>query len=119
MVSVRGGFSLVETVVAAVLLSVAVLSAATGGAAALRALAAAEREHGALTAAAAILDSLTSASATGAGRIIRPPFAIDWMATTDTASLTHFQVTARTAASPHDSILTLFMITSPAPPVGF
>jgi Tfp pilus assembly protein PilV len=58
MVTARAGFSLVETVVAAVLLSVAVLSVAAGGAAALRAIAGAERQHGALTAGAAVLDSL-------------------------------------------------------------
>ena len=114
MVTARAGFSLVETVVAAVLLSVAVLSVAAGGAAALRAIAGAERQHGALTAGAAVLDSLAQRPAAGAGRIHRPPFAIDWSAT-DTAALTHIRVTVRAAVPPHDSILALSVLAAPAP----
>lgn len=111
---VRAGFSLVETVVAAVLLSVAALSVAGGGAAALRAIAAAERQHGALTAGTAVLDSLAQRPAAGTGSVARPPFVIDWAAS-DTAALTHIRVTVRTAVPPHDSILTLSMLCTPAP----
>lgn len=115
---VRGGFSLVETVVAAVLLSIAVVSIAAGGAAALRAIAAAEREHGALIAATSVIDSLARHPAAGSGTVIRPPFALDWIAV-DSAAVTHIRVTARTAAPPHDSILSLDVLSAPPPRLGF
>jgi Tfp pilus assembly protein PilV len=114
MVSTRAGFSLVETAVAAALLSLAVLSVAAGGAAALRAIATAEREHGALTAGAAILDSLAQRPAAGNGRILRPPFAIDWNAI-DSAAATRVRVTVRAVHPPHDSILSLSVLATPAP----
>jgi Tfp pilus assembly protein PilV len=117
-VKARAGFSLVETVVAAVLLSIAVLSVAAGGAAALRAIASAEREHGALIAATAAIDSLAMRAAAGSGRILRPPFIIDWTAT-DSASLTYVRVIARSAAPPHDSILALELISARPPRVRF
>ena len=118
MVRSRDGFSLVETVVAATLLSIAVLSVATGGAAALRAIATAEREHGALIAARSVIDSLARHPAAGTGTIPRPPFTIDWTAT-DTASLTRIDVTARIIAPPYDSILSLSVLAAPPPSYRF
>jgi hypothetical protein len=109
---VRAGFSLVETAVAAVLLSVAVLSVAAGGAAALRILAAAEREQGALVAGAAVLDSLAQAPAAGAGTVERPPFRIDWDGA-DTAEVVRIRVVVRLHAPPHDSILALALLAIP------
>jgi hypothetical protein len=103
----RDGFSLVECVVAAVLLSVAVLSVGAGGAAALRMLARLEREQGALVAGMAVLDSLAQRPAPGAGTLERAPFRIDWDAVDTAEALVRVRVIVRAGGAARDSILSL------------
>jgi prepilin-type N-terminal cleavage/methylation domain-containing protein len=112
----RAGFSLVECVVAAVLLSIAVLSVATGGAAALRMLATFEREQGALVAGAAVLDSLAQRPAAGAGTIHRPPFRIAWDAVDTAGGLVRVRVAVQPIGSGADTILSLGVLTLPPLP---
>jgi prepilin-type N-terminal cleavage/methylation domain-containing protein len=77
----RGGFSLVECIMALLLLSIGVLGLAGAGVAAMRALARADRTYLAATHASAILDSLSLLERPFAGHRYLAGIAIDWQIT--------------------------------------
>ena len=90
----REGFTVIEVIVALVLLAVGVLGAASSGLLALRLLRDA-RVHDEIAARASfLLDSLVADSARGSGAYRTPLYSIDWIGTGDSAA-----VTVRTADS--------------------
>jgi Tfp pilus assembly protein PilV len=111
----RPGFSLIEVIVAAVLLSVAILSVAAGGAAALRTMARAERELVALVAGSAVLDSLAHRPAVGNGLAARGDYAVHWSAI-DTAGLVRIVVSVRDPADPAVTLVELAVLAAEPPP---
>lgn len=74
----RGGFTLVETLVAVVILAVGVLGATGTGVVAMRLLSRAEARQDAATAAAMLLDSLALLDDPGSGRATLGRFEASW-----------------------------------------
>jgi len=80
---VRHGFSLVEVIVAMVLLSVGLLGVAGSGLLAGQLLREAEVREDMLNRASSLLDSLLVHDANGAGSVPLARYRLDWTATTD------------------------------------
>jgi prepilin-type N-terminal cleavage/methylation domain-containing protein len=89
----RPGFSLVELIVAMVLLSIALVALAGTTVVAQRTFAGAAADEAAVHAAAAVIDSLLAESAPASGSRLAGRILVEWMATSDSAADT-FQVTA-------------------------
>jgi prepilin-type N-terminal cleavage/methylation domain-containing protein len=87
---VKPGFSLVEVIVAMVLLSVGLLGVAGSGLLAAELLREAEVREDMLNRASSLLDSLLANEVTGAGMLPLARYRIDWTATAE-----HVEVVAR------------------------
>ena len=84
----RAGFTLVEVIVALLLLAIGVLGVAAAGLLATRMLRAADVHDEMSIRAMALLDSLIADSVVGQGSSRTPAYAIDWAATGDSAAVT-------------------------------
>lgn len=94
----RSGFSLVECVVAMLLLSVGVLGLASAGVTAMRALSGVDRAHLAAVHARGVLDSLVLLERPSSGMQLRDGLRLDWQVTASVVG-SRIDLTVRDGAS--------------------
>lgn len=111
----RRGFTLVEAVLAVLLLGLAVLTAASADAWTARLLAGAEEREDAAAAATAVLDSIVAAGVPAAGAVNRDGLRLVWtVQRADDVATIRLRATAPGRSQPLDEVFTA--VWAPAPP---
>lgn len=111
----RSGFTLVEVIVAIVVLGVGVLGVAATASLAARVLRQAEADEGAATAAAALLDSLLSRGVPAAGERVDGPYRLRWTTTASDTAAAEVRLTVEYRAAGTPRRLLLHALAVPPP----